>query len=245
MYWHSFWLTLAQATPKPTSVDSATIELLTRQLQFLQDANTRLSSSFTTFVTVVGFLIAGVVGISFWLFKTTLKDARQELKQLVQGVITREIETTVDKRVTYLEQILDRERLLEEITVHYITLKAPSDIPIEYEFLRDRFPRIALKQFDNPIFHNANVIVLDLINNPTGKVLPDDNIRQILKELLNNLDRQRTSIVIYYRGERGQSAAISELDPNLYTIPANSRISLIGSTINAAYIADTLRRKRA
>jgi hypothetical protein len=242
MYWYS----LAQATPKPTSIDSATIELLTRQLQFLQDANTRLSTSFTIFVTVVGFLIAGVVGIGFWLFKNTLKDARQELKQLVRGVITREIETTVGKRVAYLEQILDRERVLEEIIVHYINLKAPGDISIEYEFLRDRFPRIALKQFDTPIFHNANVIVLDLINNPSGKVLPDDTIRKILKDLIDNLDRQRTAIVIYYRGEQGrQSAALSELDSNIYTVPANSRITLIGSTINAAYVADTLRRHRA
>jgi hypothetical protein len=224
MYWYS----LAQATPKPTSIDSATIELLTRQLQFLQDANTRLSTSFTIFVTVVGFLIAGVVGIGFWLFKNTLKDARQELKQLVRGVI------------------LDRERVLEEIIVHYINLKAPGDISIEYEFLRDRFPRIALKQFDTPIFHNANVIVLDLINNPSGKVLPDDTIRKILKDLIDNLDRQRTAIVIYYRGEQGrQSAALSELDSNIYTVPANSRITLIGSTINAAYVADTLRRHRA
>ncbi len=242
MYWHSFWLTLAQAAPKPTTIDSATIELLTRQLQFLQDANTRLSTSFTIFVTVVGFLIAGVVGIGFWLFRNTLNDARQELKQLVRGVITREIETTVGKRVSYLEQILDRERVLEEVTVHYINLKAAVDIPIEYEFLRDRFPRIVLKQFDNPIFHNANVIVLDLINNPSGNPLPDDNIRKILKDVVDNLDRQKTTIVIYFKGR--QSTAISELDPNIYAIAANSRISLIGSTINAAYIADTLRRNR-
>jgi hypothetical protein len=242
MYWHLFWLNpIAQTTPK--TVDSATIELLTRQLQFLQDANSRLSTSFTIFVSIVGFLIAGVVGIGFWLFKNTLNDARQEIKQLVRGVIAREIETTVGKRVDYLEQILDRERVLEEITVHYISLQPLGNISIEYEFLKDRFPRIALKQFDHPIFHNANVIVLDLINNPTEKPLPGESIRKILKDITENMDQQRSSIVIYYRGEQGrQSAAISELNPTLHTIPANGRIALIGSTISAAYVADTSRR---
>jgi hypothetical protein len=116
MQWDSFWFSIdpltiqiaqASPTPKPTSVDAATIELLTRQLQFLQDANSRLSTSFTIFVTVVGFLITGVVGIGFWLFRNTLNDARQELKQLVRSAINYEVETAVGERVSDLEQILD------------------------------------------------------------------------------------------------------------------------------------------
>jgi hypothetical protein len=150
MDWHlfSFATQIAQATPtpKPSTVDAATIELLTRQLQFLQDANSRLSTSFTIFVNVVGFLIAGVVGIGFWLFKNTLSDARQEIKQLVSSAIKHEIETIVEQRIrpriSYLKQLLDREHVLKEVTVDYVNLQPPGTIPIEYEFLEDRFPAL-------------------------------------------------------------------------------------------------------
>jgi hypothetical protein len=133
--------------------------------------------------------------------------------------------------------------VLKEITVDYVNLNSGT-VPIEYEFLKDRFPQIALKSFDNPIVHNANVIVLDLLNNPTRKPLADDRIRTILQDITTNMNRHRSSIVIYFRGEQGrQSPEIGELDPDIHAIPANGRIALIGSTISAAYVADTLRRR--
>ena len=91
-------LFIAQATPTPTSTPKpsptpADVELLNRQIQFLQDANTRLNNSFGSFVSainlsfvVLGIIFAIVGAVSIYFFNQSLKEARQMVRN--EGILT-------------------------------------------------------------------------------------------------------------------------------------------------------------
>jgi hypothetical protein len=115
---------LAQATPtprpSPTPVDPAVVELLKSQLQFLQDANTRLTTSFNIFVALISAITGIFVAIAAWFFKRTLNEAKQEVDQLVKAEVKRQVATSVKNRVDYLEQVLQREEVLGLVTVDYV-----------------------------------------------------------------------------------------------------------------------------
>ena len=93
--------------------------------------------------------------------------------------------------------------------------------------LRDRIDRLN---------YQNHILVLDLVNHKVS----EDKESLIIKEVSANLSPK--SVLVIYR--IGISDAINELFKNkkIYSAAANTPITLMGTVINSAYVADTLRR---
>lgn len=257
MDWSSSWfpdlwaLLLTQATPTPSpspaAIDPATVELLKSQLQFLQDANNRLTTSFNIYVALISTVTALFVAIAAWFFKRTLSEAKQEVDQLVKAEVKRQVATSVKNRVDYLEQVLQREEVLGLVTVDYVLQTVSRILPDEYRLLNGRFPRIQFRRLDSRDFR-GDVVVLDLVQYAAkAQELSETEVAEVLQAIASKLSPDSV-LVIYVRGrykaieQLGQPAKPEENRISIaYYASANAPIPLVGMVVNAAYVAYALR----
>jgi hypothetical protein len=246
-------IVLAQATPTPSpspsprAIDPATVELLKSQLQFLQDANSRLTTSFNIFVALISAVTTFFVAIAAWLFKRTLTEAKQEVDQLVKAEVKRQIAVSVKDQVDYLEQALQREKVLSLVTVDYVLQTISRVLPVEYRLLNARFPRLQFRKLDSRDFR-GDVVVLDLVSYQSRTAeLDETEVAEVLQAIAPKLSPESV-LVIYVRGRyRAIEQLAQPADPlqNRRSIPyyasANAPIPLVGAVVNAAYVADALR----
>jgi hypothetical protein len=253
------------STPKPSPVPD--IELLKSQIQFLQDANTRLNNSFGSFVGAINVsfvvlaLILGVAGaISVYLFNQSLKEARQLVRQEVERRLQTSVSEIVGQQVSNLQQILDREKVVGGISIDYVIPQQqpliPDDYPEEYQLLAQRgFQSARIIDAAKRIKLSGDVVILDLVNyqliadteknNLTeievSKLVEDRVVDQLQKVL--NLLPNRAVLVVYIRPGKQRINAIDGLSQKVkYYASANTPVNLIGTVVDSAYVADAWKK---
>ncbi|MEM7580030.1 MAG: hypothetical protein ACFB02_20625 [Mastigocoleus sp.] len=267
------YLLIAQATPtpkitpkpSPTPTPSADVELLKSQIQFLQDANTRLNNSFGSFVNAINLsfvvftIIFGLVGtVSVYFFNQSLKEARQMVRSEVERRLQASVSEVVGQQVDKLKQILDREEVLGNISVDYVIpqnqVLTVDDYPEEYLLLAERgFKNTRIQDASKRIRISGNVVVLDLVNYQLvsdaergsikeeadiDKLIEDrvaDKINKIVKLLPN-----KAVLIVYIRPGKQRINAIDQLSENVrYYASANTPVNLMGTVVDSAYVADS------
>ena len=264
---------IAQATPTPTPQPppntSVDIQLLKEQIKFIQDSHSRLNTSFTTFLTVIGIvftaitLLVTVFGVvSNIFFKQSFKEAQQMIKTEVETRLQSSVSTIVGKQVDNLKQILDREEILGNISVDYILPKdeviTVDEYPAEYLLLAQRdFKDTIILDASKKIKIISDIVVLDLVNyqlvsdaEKSGK--QEDEINTLIQErAAYQIDKiakvlpKQTIIIVYIRPGKQRIKAIDELPnkPNVkYYASANTPINLMGTVVDSAYVADARKK---
>lgn len=241
MPYFSFWMfsaLLAQAaspaakpSPTPQAIDTATIEFLKGQFQ-------SLTTSFNIYVALLSAATAVVVGVALWMFKSTLNEAKQEVDRLVKAEIKRAIAQRVERRIDYLEQVLEREEVPGLVSVDYVLQNGGGTLPKEYRLLNARFPKLKLRRLESRKL-NGDVVVLDLVHYlPQGETLTEAELEQVLDDVIEKLSPE--SVLAVY--VRGRYKAIETLGQKVnYYTSTNVPTQLLGNVINSAYVAHTLR----
>ncbi|GJD21282.1 unknown protein [Rivularia sp. IAM M-261] len=251
------------ATPKPVPTPGADVELLKSQIQFLQDANTRLNNSFGSFISAINlsFVAFGVIfavagAVSAYLFNQSLKEARQMVREEVERKLQASVSTVVGQQVDKLKQILDREEVLGNISVDYILPQDQAllndDYPEEYLLLAERgFKATRILDASKRIKIYSNVAVLDLVNyklvsdsergslreEEIGKLV-EKRVSEKIKDILNALPNKAV-LVVYIRPGKQRINAIDELSQKVkYYASANTPVNLMGTIVDSAYVAD-------
>jgi len=228
---------LAQASPTPKpSPTSAAIDVAT--IEFLKGQFSSLTTSFNLYVTLLSLVTALFVGVAAWLFNKTLKEARQEVDQLVKAEVRREIAKSIKSRVDLLEQVLQQEEVPGLVTVDYVLQITTGTLPKEYRLLSARFPRTKPRKLDSRKF-NGDVVVLDMVNyQPSGAKLEEAELEHVLQEVVDKMDSE--SVLAVY--VRGRYTAIENLSQKItYYTSTNVPTQLLGNVINGAYVAYALR----
>lgn len=217
-----------------------------QQIKFLQDSNTQLTASFNSFVSalslsfVVIALILGLLSaVGAFFYGKAINDVKQSVGNLVRQEVEKVVSVTIKNRVDYLEQVLQREEVIGWVSIDYLLPvdQRIIDLPREYEFLKARgFREVNLRDRIDKVNYQNHILVLDLVNHQVS----EDKQSLIIKEVSTNLSPK--SVLVIYR--IGRSSAIDELLNNkkVYSAPANSPITLMGTVVNSAYVADALRR---
>lgn len=233
-------------TPTITPVPSPNMELLMQQIKFLQDSNTQLTASFNSFVSalslsfVVIALILGLLSaVGAFFYGKAINDVKQSVGSVVRQEVEKVVSVTIKNRVDYLEQVLQREEVIGWVSIDYLLpveqrITAP---PREYEFLKVRgFREVNLRDRIDKVNYQNHLLVLDLVNHQ----VTEDKAALIIKEISEKLS-PNSVLVIYLIG---RYIAIDELLKNkkIYSVAANSPITLMGTVVNSAYLADALRR---
>ena len=251
------------ATPKPVPTPGADVELLKSQIQFLQDANTRLNNSFGSFISAINlsFVAFGVIfavagAVSAYLFNQSLKEARQMVRDEVERKLQASVSKVVGQQVDKLKQILDREEVLGNISVDYILPQDQAllndDYPEEYLLLAERgFKATRILDASKRIKISSNVVVLDLVNyklvsdsergslkeEEIGKLV-EKRVSEKIKDILNALPNKAV-LVVYIRPGKQRINAIDELSQKVkYYASANTPVNLMGTIVDSAYVAD-------
>jgi hypothetical protein len=140
-------------TPNPTPNPSIDIQLLTKQLEFLQDANTRLANSFDAFVKSLNIylgIIVVILGIlaafAGYIFGKSLSEAkamadeiaRSEVNRVVSNAITQEVNSILPRLKEEIKQEVNRgvsetvNRRIEEVQRTLDREKVVSSTKIDY-----------------------------------------------------------------------------------------------------------------
>jgi hypothetical protein len=254
-------------TQTPTPLPVPDVELLKSQIQFLQDANTRLNTSFSSFVSAINLafvvlaLILGVAGaISVYLFNQSLKEARQLVRQEVERRIQASVSEVVGQQVSNLQQILDREKVIGAISIDYVIPQQqpiePDDYPEEYQLLAQRgFQSTRIVNTPKRVKLSGEVVILDLVNyqlvadaekNSSAEIevanLIEEKVSEQLKKVLDMLPNKAV-LVVYIRPGKQRINAIDGLTQKVkYYASANTPVNLIGTVVDSAYVADAWKR---
>ena len=236
-------LSLMAQVPSPTpSLDPA---LLQAQLEFLKEADSRFTSTFQSFTATINLLVVfltttlGILGaIAFYLYGKTLKEAKQNIEDQVRQEVERTISKTLKRRLDNLERILSREDIVGLVEVDYL-MPVDREIqpPLEFNLLRDRGflirPRYGLQGY-RP---KTDVTVLDLVNCD----LTPEEIKVTLTRLKDRLSDRSVLVIYVVGGQYPEVFAINE--KTRYSTPANFTLRLVGTVVDAAYVAHTLRER--
>lgn len=180
----------------------------------------------------------------------SIQNQQAAIETEVQRRVQREVGLVVRSRIDRLEDVLKREAILSTIQVDYILpiaepLAWPQNLGFLLKVLESRGFR-ALPQF-MPAFQQAasaqavpmltgDVVVLDLENAHVEAEQRDSIIRWVAQKV----PLQRATLVVY---TTGRHRAINDLPAaGHYCVGANSPLSLVGHAVNAAYIADVVKR---
>jgi hypothetical protein len=250
-------------TPKPSPPPGADVELLKTQIQFLQDANTRLNNSFGSFVSAInlsfvvfGLIFAIVGAISVYLFNQSLKEARQMVRDEVERRLQASVSAVVGQQVDKLKQILDREEVLGNISVDYVLPQEQAlivdDYPEEYQLLAERgFKATRILDASKRIKISSNVVVLDLVNyklisdSERGSIketeipaLIENRVAEKINKIVDVLPNKAV-LIVYIRPGKQRINAIDELSQKVkYYASANTPVNLMGTVVDSAYVAD-------
>ncbi len=247
----------ASPTPAGTAPANSELELLRKQLDFINSENARLGAdfakrldvisqankdlneSFKTFVDTMKFVLVifGFLGtVIAFIFGKNLDDAKKVARDAIRQEVDSHVTTLVQTEVDNVKRTLQRERIIGDTTVNYY-LPHQTQPPREFKLLqvrgfRDvRFPK-DLQQLQTTL---SDVIVLDLENWLT--TLPEAEQEAAAKDqidtLLNLLPRSAV-LVVYVRSVVKYLYSVPR---DRYITPANNPITLIGMVTDAAYVA--------
>jgi BMFP domain-containing protein YqiC len=208
------------------------IELLTQQIEFLQDANSRMATSFSQFVTLINAVVV-VVGVFLGILGfRTRQEIKQSLDEMVRAEVNKQIASTVQAQVEDLDRIVRREALVGQTQVDYLLPTATAnDLTAEYQLLKARGFQMAWLPYDpDRRLAASHVLVLDLINPNLSEERQEALITEVGRKI-SHLSPQPPVLVIYVRGRR---QAVDAFPKEMVYIPANSRGTMIGAVTDAA-----------
>ena len=256
---HLWDWSLAQ-TPAPSPSSTSNLELLQAQLEFIQAENARLSAEFLTklefmakdnqklndqfsqfvkIVQVLLLLLGALTAAGGFVFGKSLKEAsktiKDELKDELRLHIANRVRDLVQTEMDMVRRSLAREQVIGDTSIDY--LLCSGDPPKEFSFLRSRgFRNVQFYRDKAHLGTPGNIVVIDIYNwlQTTGKRFADlsDRDRQRGQQLIDDIIAvlPETSItVIYVNG-------IVNLPGQKNVVAANTWITLLGATANAAYV---------
>jgi hypothetical protein len=253
--WHSF---LAQATPSTNEV-----ELLRRQLDFINSENARLGAdfakrlevisqankdlneSFKTFVDTMRFVLVifGFLGaVVAFVFGKNLDDAKKVAREATRQEVDQRVSALVQAEVESVKRTLQRERVIGETIVQYY-LPNSLQSPREFQLLQARgFQDVRfVKEVQKLQRTLADVVVLDLENATTSAQQKFSSLAEVDREAeakaqidrLLDLLSTSTVLVVYVRSQVKYLFAVSR---DRYVTPANNPVTLVGMVADAAYV---------
>ncbi|MEA5537042.1 hypothetical protein [Crocosphaera sp. XPORK-15E] len=237
-----------------SSVPSAPeLDLLLKQIDFLQEANQQLAKSFQSFVdtikwtiTIVGSLLGILVFSARSIYKNNLKEATDEitknLKRRLEKIVDKEIDVrladTVENRLDLVERVLNKEAILDQAKLVYLlpSNNSSSNPPDAYEIYKNLKFRISFETKIDSQNLSQSIVILDFTNLPNCS---EDIVKLNLDKIVQKLPTQ-SALVIYCNK---QYSAINEFrnQSNIsYYAIANTQVSLMGYVIDSAYILKAL-----
>jgi hypothetical protein len=244
LLWHPNNL-LAKASPAEVEALNSQIELLKLSLDTTTQFNKQMADSFRNYVSAIqvcfaflGFGTAALSGVAAFFYGKSLNEARQTIDAEVKSEVSRQIQTSISGRINYLEDIIEREEVISKVNIEYLVPRGNS-IPPEYHFLEARGFKI------NSIGYNCDntkleseVLVLDLVNTKTSESEKPQLVLEIGKKIAGQ--NQKPVLIIYINGHLD---VIHQLSQEIYYLPANSKVALMGAVVNAANISYALRHR--
>ncbi len=114
------WLLAQTPSPSPIATPSQSpiapdIQVLMQQLEFLKDANDRLSNSFTMFL---GFLAIVGAYVTFLIGKN-LDDAKKVAREMVREELSTQIKVETKAEIAALQRSLISERAVSDTVIDY------------------------------------------------------------------------------------------------------------------------------
>jgi hypothetical protein len=158
-----------------------------------------------------------------------------EIDQVVQRRVQQEL-STLRRRTQYLEKLLEREIVIEKTIVNYYLPESADQLPPEgFRMLEARgfqvFLTNTLEEF------TGDIVILDLVHHPNAATLTDEQVEIYLNDVIANI---KNHILIVYVA--GQFPCIrKKRSKPAHLVSANFLISFLGTTIDAAYVADGMK----
>lgn len=256
----SQWMQVILGEASPAA---AQVEILVQQIEFLQDANDRLASSFESFTNTVNLTfgifmaIMGLfAGIGVFLFGRSLKEAREEVKKItdremervvgeaiakelpqVEQTIRQQLAEQTQSEIDNIQQMIDLEAVVKDTKIVYILpSQSRTPKPPECRMLKERkFKDVEfLNEADWPDFR-GKIVVMDLINYGG-----DDAEGEIHRAIAGCEPLKEEVILVFYTGFSERYRALQTSKELFYFNSANNRISLMGALVDAAYVLQTL-----
>lgn len=230
---------------------SPELNLIASQVDYLKTANDALTSSyrsltqsfsaFTTTVNIIfsvtSVLIVIITGISGFVGFRSLKES---VDSVVKTELNKAISQRIESRIDYLERVAGKESLLDDAEIGYYLPEPKVSRPPEFIALSNRFKRVKLFLNLNKKLCKSNVVILDVNN---SKLSENDCIEQV-KQIAR---KSESWVVLVVYTSNNQSPIVnhlrsSELPENevIDYVPANTKVTLISSVVNAAYISNAL-----
>ena len=248
--WHTL---LAQTAPLLSNPE---IELLRKQLDFINNENTQLAAdfakklevisqankdlneSFKTFVDTMKFvlIIFGFLGaVIAFIFGKNLDDAKKVARDAIRQEVDLNVSTLVQIEMENVKRTLQKERIIGDTIVNYY-LPNVLQPPNEFKLLQARgFRDVRFAKDQQQLQRSsADVVILDLENWIT--TLPESDrepAAQTQIDLLLSLLPRSTVLVVYVRTVVKYLYMVSY---DRYISPANNPITLIGMVADAAYV---------
>jgi hypothetical protein len=237
---HYFWYPsdlLAKTSPAEVEILKGQIELLKLSLDSATQSSKQMADAFSRYVTTIqaGFaFITLIVLIGTFFFGKTLSETKQTISSTIDSEVKRELnkqlEATINTRIRYLEQVVNREEVVGTVSVEYL-LPGGTKTPEEYRNLDARGFNISPLQFDlDKIFFKSDIFVLDLTNCEHSKSDKENLIRTIGEQIKNK--PSKPIFVIYVPGRWD---VIDQLPQHVYYLPVNGKVALMGAVVNAAH----------
>ncbi|MDJ0676255.1 MAG: hypothetical protein QNJ36_12865 [Calothrix sp. MO_167.B42] len=240
-------------SPLPTVTKNVDVEILKSQLEFLKDGNARLTESFNRFVAAMQFTLVAfgfLGGFLAFMFGKNLDDAKKVASQVIRQEIDKHVTDLVATEIENVKRTLQRERVIGSTVVDYylpINERETNDCQLlkKRGFQKVRFWN-KRKLPKKPI---GDIFILDLINskllseqefNGLSPQEVEDKREKIVKEqidLVLNWLETSTVLVIYVKGRFKEIDNLAKEYVDLYYIPVNAPISLMGIVADSAYVA--------
>jgi len=236
---------LAQTPPPSPSSPPADVQLLTKQLEFLQ----RMNTVFLGFLAILG-------GLLTWFFNKNLEDAKRLAKEVVRQELTNHLMPLIQAESESLMRSLRTEQVIGDTVVDYYLPSSDIDPP-EYQLLKGRkFLDVRCWRNKKPNKRLGSVLVFDFVNSKlldlpgfkdSDRTKQEESARErdkIVNEKITEVVDLRLGkpvLVIYTRPGSGRIPAIDEITTNFpevkYYTAANTPVALMGAVVDAAYVA--------
>jgi hypothetical protein len=219
------------------------IELLKSSLTEIKEASRQMSDGFKNYVSAIqvcfgflGFGTAFLSGAAAFFYGKSLKEAKETIDTEVKSEVSRQIKRNLSGRISYLENIIEREEVIDKVNIEYLVVGI-NNRPIEHNFLAARgFNMSSISHYLENANLRSEVLILDLVNSRCSE--PEKS--QLVTDIGTKIENQYHNLVlvIYINGRLD---AITNLSRQVYYLPANSNVALIGAVVNAAHVGYALR----
>lgn len=240
-----FIFSAVSLTPASSQASSVEAEVLAAQLEFIL----KMNSAFLGFLGIIGALLT-------WFFKNNLEDAKAVAAKMVREELDQHIQARVKEEFRYWEMSARTERVIGQTLVNYY-LPNGVDEPHEFDLVRNRGFRQVLfcSRTEEVRSASADVVIFDAQNWKTEQGervvsltdrgwLADTSEQQVKHQIdvLRAIIGSHVVLVVYVRG------IVAYLNDakfeKVYVLPANNQVTLLGHTVNGAYVAYGDRRSQ-